>query len=69
VGNAIRFAGVRLADAVDMAGARPRQLLGLPPRRLEPGQPAELVLFDWQEGGDFRPLATILGDDIFRAPA
>jgi N-acetylglucosamine-6-phosphate deacetylase len=65
VGNVIRFAGVSLADAVDMAGARPRQLLGLPPCRLEPGQPAELVLFDWQEGDDFRPRATVLGDDIF----
>jgi N-acetylglucosamine-6-phosphate deacetylase len=69
VGNVIRFAGVSLADAVDMAGARPRQLLGLPPRRLEPGQPAELVLFDWQQGDDFRPRATILGDDIFTASA
>jgi N-acetylglucosamine-6-phosphate deacetylase len=54
VGNVIRFAGVSLRDAVDMAGARPRELLGLPPRRLEAGQPAELVLFDWQEGGDFQ---------------
>jgi N-acetylglucosamine-6-phosphate deacetylase len=54
VGNVIRFAGVSLREAVDMAGARPRELLGLPPRRLEAGQPAELVLFDWEEGGDFR---------------
>jgi dihydroorotase-like cyclic amidohydrolase len=50
----IRFAGVSLRDAVDMAGARPRELLGLPPRRLETGQPADLVLFDWQEGGAFQ---------------
>jgi N-acetylglucosamine-6-phosphate deacetylase len=68
VGNAIRFAGVSLADAVDMAGARPRALLGLPPRRLEPGQPAELVLFDWHDGGDFRVRATVLGDDVFGPP-
>ncbi|HXG12991.1 MAG TPA: N-acetylglucosamine-6-phosphate deacetylase [Gemmataceae bacterium] len=47
IGNVVRFAGVRLREAVDMAGARPRELLGLPPRRLEPGQPADLVLFDW----------------------
>jgi N-acetylglucosamine-6-phosphate deacetylase len=53
IGNVIRFAGVSLRDAVDMAGARPRELLGLPPRRLEAGQPADLVLFDWREGGDF----------------
>jgi N-acetylglucosamine-6-phosphate deacetylase len=62
VGNTIRFAGVSLADAVDMAGARPRQLLGLPPRRLEVGQPADLVLFDWQPDGDFRVTATLSGN-------
>ena len=49
-----REAGVTLADAVDMAGARPRQLLGLPPWRLEVGQPADLMLFDWEPGGEFR---------------
>lgn len=54
VGNAIPFAGVSLADAVDMAGARPRELLGLPARRLEVGMPAELMLFDWAEGEEFR---------------
>jgi len=32
VGNVMRFAGVSLRDAVDMAGARPRELLGLPKR-------------------------------------
>ena len=64
VGNVIRFAGVSLRDAVDMAGARPRQLLGLPPRRLEPGEPADLVLFDWQPGGDFRVQATVTADGI-----
>jgi N-acetylglucosamine-6-phosphate deacetylase len=68
VGNVIRFAGVSLAEAVGMAGARPRELLGLPPCRLEPGRPAELVLFDWQEGGDFRVRATVLGDDVFAGP-
>lgn len=44
---------VALADAVDMAGAQPRALLGLPPRDLAVGQPAELVVFDWQPGGEF----------------
>jgi N-acetylglucosamine-6-phosphate deacetylase len=60
IGNVIRMAGVSLANAVDMAGARPRELLRLPPRRLEVGQPAELVLFDWQEGGDFQVRETIM---------
>jgi N-acetylglucosamine-6-phosphate deacetylase len=54
IGNVIRFAGVTLAEAVDMAGARPRELLGLPPCQLQPGDPAELVLFEWEQGGDFR---------------
>jgi N-acetylglucosamine-6-phosphate deacetylase len=60
IGNVIRMAGVSLADAVDMAGARPRELLRLPPRRLEVGQPVELVLFDWKEGGDFQVCEMII---------
>jgi len=59
VGNVIRYTGVSLRDAVDMAGARPRELLGLPPRRLEPGAPADLVLFDWAEGAAFRVTGTV----------
>jgi N-acetylglucosamine-6-phosphate deacetylase len=56
----MRFAGVNLQEALDMAAARPRQLLGLPPRRLQAGDPADLVLFDWQEGGDFRVAQTLV---------
>jgi len=52
VANVIRFAGVSLAEAVDVATARPRQLLGLPVPTIDAGQPADLVLFDWQPGGD-----------------
>lgn len=59
VGNAIRFAGVSLREAVEMASVRPRELLRLPPRTLEAGQPAELVFFDWIEGGDFRVRETL----------
>ena len=33
--------------------------LGLPPRRLQAGDPAELVLFDWEEGGEFRVVSTL----------
>jgi N-acetylglucosamine-6-phosphate deacetylase len=54
IGQAIRMVGVSLQEAIEMASARPRELLGLPPRRLEAGMPAELVLFDWEPGGDFR---------------
>jgi N-acetylglucosamine-6-phosphate deacetylase len=52
VGNLIRAAGVSLKDAVEMASVRPRQLLGLPVPRLEVGQPADLVVFDWEPGGE-----------------
>ena len=48
VGWAVRHAGVGLRDAVDMAGARPRELLGLPEER------SNLVLFDYETGGEFR---------------
>jgi N-acetylglucosamine-6-phosphate deacetylase len=49
-----------LADAVDMAGARPRQLLGLEARPLAVGATADLVLFDWQPEGRFAIRATVL---------
>ena len=45
---------VSLADGVDMATARPRELLGLPPREIAVGQPAELIVFHWQPGETFR---------------
>jgi N-acetylglucosamine-6-phosphate deacetylase len=61
VGNAVRFAGISLADAVDMAGARPRELLGLPPCRLQAGEAANLVLFDWEPGGDVRVRTVLTG--------
>lgn len=40
------------ADTMDMAGAVPRQLLGLQPRRVEPGEPAELVVLRPTPSGD-----------------
>ena len=45
--------GVGLRDAVDMAGARPRELLGLADRR------ADLVLFEREPGNEFRVTATV----------
>lgn len=67
IGNVMRFAGIGLRDAVDMASARPRELLGLPPKRLEAGSPADLVLFDWREGGDFR-VSALVSDGEIAAP-
>ena len=49
VGKAVDAARLDLADAIDMAVARPAELLGLPLRELQRGDPADLVLFDWDE--------------------
>ena len=54
VANAVAMAAVSLADAIDMASLRPRELLGLPPWGLEAGRPAKLMLFDWQPGDELR---------------
>jgi N-acetylglucosamine-6-phosphate deacetylase len=64
IGNAIRFGGVSLCEALDMAGAQPRRLLGLPARRLEVGAPADLVLFEWEKGGDFQVRATVVDGKV-----
>jgi N-acetylglucosamine-6-phosphate deacetylase len=61
VGTAVRIAGVSLSEAVDMASARPQELLGLPVPRLEAGATADLVLFDWEQGGEFRVRQTLIG--------
>jgi N-acetylglucosamine-6-phosphate deacetylase len=64
VDGVMRFADVPLREGIDMAGARPRALLGLPPCRLEPGMPAHLVLFDWEPGSNFRVVKTVIGEDV-----
>ena len=52
VGHMIRTTGISLRDAIDMAGARPRELLCLPVWELVPGCRAPLMLFDWEPGGE-----------------
>ncbi len=52
---------VSLADALEMAGARPRSLLGLPAVELKPGGPADLVRFRHGEGQAFEVVETIVG--------
>jgi N-acetylglucosamine-6-phosphate deacetylase len=66
VGNVARFTGVSLRDAVDMATARPRQLLGLPLQQLALHEPADLVLFDWDRRNGFRVVATLAGGIVER---
>jgi N-acetylglucosamine-6-phosphate deacetylase len=51
VAHAARVGGVSLADAIDMAGARPRELLGLPRRELAVGEPADVWVFDRDADG------------------
>jgi N-acetylglucosamine-6-phosphate deacetylase len=60
IGQLLALGDVSLADALDMAGARPRQLLGLEARPLQVGAAADLVLFNWQAGGVFRVAATVI---------
>jgi N-acetylglucosamine-6-phosphate deacetylase len=57
-------AEVSLTEAIDMAGARPRQLLGLPDLRLETGQPADLVLFDHGPNEPFAIRATVINGEV-----
>jgi N-acetylglucosamine-6-phosphate deacetylase len=52
---------VSLTDALDMAGARPRTLLGLPAVALEQGSPADLVVFRRAEGRGFEVVKTLVG--------
>ncbi len=52
VATAVSMTGLSRADAIDLASAQPRKLLGLPVTTIEVGQPADLMLFDWGEGGE-----------------
>jgi N-acetylglucosamine-6-phosphate deacetylase len=63
VGNAMTLGGVSLRDAVDMAGANPRKLLGLPTSELTVGAPADFVLFESEPGRPFRVLSTVIGGE------
>jgi N-acetylglucosamine-6-phosphate deacetylase len=64
IGNTLKLAETSLADAIDMASNQPRHLLALPARRVEAGDPAELVLFDWSATRPFALRATMVGADI-----
>lgn len=59
VGNMLKLGETSLADTIDMASNRPRELLGLPARRIEVGEAAELILFDWAPDRAFQMRTTI----------
>jgi N-acetylglucosamine-6-phosphate deacetylase len=64
VGIAIRDGGVSLREALDMAAARPRSLLGLDALPLAQGAPADVILFDWQPGEAIRIKHTFIGGEL-----
>jgi N-acetylglucosamine-6-phosphate deacetylase len=67
VSHAVAVGGVTLAQALDMAGARPRELLGLERRTLAVGMPADLVLLDGQRGETLTVVATVIaGRPVWR---
>jgi N-acetylglucosamine-6-phosphate deacetylase len=60
VTHAASVGGISLADALDMAGARPRELLGLKAVPLAVGAPADLVLLDGGRDGPWHVAATLI---------
>jgi len=66
VHQVLQLGEVSLSDAIDMASARPRELLRLQPQALEAGAPADLILFDWQPGKLFSLTATIIAGCVIQ---
>ncbi|HUT13860.1 MAG TPA: amidohydrolase family protein [Thermoguttaceae bacterium] len=64
IANVVRFAGVSLAEAVRMAVDHPARLLGIEPGNLQPGDPADLVLFDLGDRFDVRA-TVVAGETVF----
>lgn len=60
----LRHAGVSLRDALDMASARPRELLGLPPVKLEPGCAGDLIVFDHAPDGGLVIIHTLVSGAV-----
>lgn len=58
--------GVPLAEAIDLASAQPRRLLGMEPRTLDVGQPADLVLFEHSASQPFQVTEMVQGMRIER---
>ena len=62
VANVMRMAGVSLAEAVRMAVDHPARLLDVEPGGLEPGDRADLVLFDLDK--QFEVRATVVAGEV-----
>ncbi len=59
VNHLVTQLGVSRTDALEMASARPRDLLGLPRLLVRAGYPADLVLFEERPGTPFLPRALL----------
>ncbi len=66
VSELLRQGEVGLADALDMAGARPRALLGLPGAALAAGASADLLLCEHGPGRPFAVTATLVAGRVVR---
>jgi N-acetylglucosamine-6-phosphate deacetylase len=66
VAFALQLQELSLSEVLDLAGAQPRRLLGLPPQNLAPGAPGDLMLFDWQPGEIFRLRGTLIAGELVR---
>mgnify|MGYP000458702493 CR=1 FL=1 len=66
VANAVKFSDVTLPEALRMATANPAKLFGLQDRgKLEIGQCADLVLFDWDDARNkIEIVATVVGGNL-----
>jgi N-acetylglucosamine-6-phosphate deacetylase len=64
VAHLLALGETSLADTIDLASARPRALLGLPPRSLSAGEPADLILFD----EPFRLKTTVVAGRVYTEP-
>ncbi len=61
VRNLLKLGETSLADTIELASNRPRELLGLAPRRMAVGEPAELILFDCDDARGFELKHTVVG--------
>ena len=71
VAHAAAVGAASLPDALDMAGLHPAHLLGLPTPALEPGAPADLLVYRRGTGPALQVLATVRAGEIVhgRPPA
>jgi N-acetylglucosamine-6-phosphate deacetylase len=65
VAHAVRCGAATLREAIDMASRNPDHFFGLPERGLEPGRPADLVVFQPEASATrLGILATVLGGEV-----